>query len=304
MVKNIDIDTDMEITDDKDMEKLLAILHDIPEVPIPEHFESRFSQALAAEGKAIREERMKNTAVKKRNWRLKAAATVAACFVIVFASVSMYNDNGGVFLRPDGTEGAETADAVAPDEMYSAAAGEARENDAEDAENNGENNDKNNKEEQLDIEIVSEEFSGLTTMSAPMTPQIKTNTDDSTVSETSPDLDAGHTQAGEQGFPCREGSKYIGAAAEYQAYKKRIEEYLAGYEFELLNSKRDNTSGNYLFEIRIIRNPEGESVDAPLILIGEQGEIYEQQAEPQPIDSEGEPAKYDPAGEEPQVGSD
>lgn len=85
---------------DKDMDSILAILHDIPQEAIPDEFEGRLHEALKEEGRKIKEGR-RNPQSKKRKWYMKAVA-VAACFAVVFASVSVYNNNKGDILQSRG----------------------------------------------------------------------------------------------------------------------------------------------------------------------------------------------------------
>ena len=76
---------------DEDMAKILKVLHDIPQVPVPEEFHVRFSKSLEEEGVRIRK-RNNGGFFQRSRWYVKAAAA-AACFIVVFVSVSVYNDN-------------------------------------------------------------------------------------------------------------------------------------------------------------------------------------------------------------------
>ena len=283
---------------DQDMEKLLAILHRVPEAEIPERFEQRFGEALKIEGSRIREERLHRAATKKRKWYLKVTAAAAACFVVVFASLSMYNDGIGSFTGENASEDSVSGkmmlpadgSGAAPEEGYADAAGEASANIAE----------KEDRNQSADQPVIM--------IGAPESAESRAGSNDAGQISAQSEIYYG-MQTTKQDSLCREGSKHIEATSEYLDYRKLVDEYLAGYEFEFTACERDSNTGNYLFEILILVNPEGETVNAPLILIGEQGEIHEQQEEQQakdgePIRIEGQPAENNTGGEEPQAGSD
>lgn len=108
MERNMELDNEKII--DNDLEKLLAILYSIPEEKIPDRFERRLSETLKEEGKRIRQEKLLITARKRRNRYLKASAVIAACFVVVFASLSVYNDDIGLFSGNNASEEAPVGD--------------------------------------------------------------------------------------------------------------------------------------------------------------------------------------------------
>ena len=68
------------------------------------------SETLKEEGKRIRQEKLLITARKRRNRYLKASAVIAACFVVVFASLSVYNDDIGLFSGNNASEEAPVGD--------------------------------------------------------------------------------------------------------------------------------------------------------------------------------------------------
>lgn len=283
MDKQIDLDNravdiEKDDTQDKDMEKLLAILHDTPEVKIPERFEQRFSQVLKAEGSKIREEKRMAAANKKRKWYLKVAATAAACFVVVFASVSMYNDGIGPDSgRIASEESAETQMSLSGD-MFNDATEEGASKDAViSTEGIQEKEDLNLSAEQATIALgrVDAEYRG----------ESDGNEQDTGQAEIYYGM-----QSSEVDTLCREGSKYAEATEEYWAYRRLVDEYLTGYEFTVTDCQRDEDTGSYLFEVHIVMDPEGQIVDESLILRGEQGEIHE--------------SENSTEGDEPQTGSD
>ncbi len=83
---------------DKDMDGILTILRDIPQVSVPEEFDQRLHKALKKEGEAIRRKKG-GPFTGGGKWHIKLVATVAACFLVVFASVSVYNGYSGGLLK-------------------------------------------------------------------------------------------------------------------------------------------------------------------------------------------------------------
>ena len=258
---NVTIDIDNEILDN-DMEKLLAILHNVPEVEIPDRFEKRFSEALKEEGSRIRKERLAIAANEKRKWYLKVAATAAACFVVVFASVSMYND----VIGPD--RGVNPAEESA-DAPMSLSADMSNDNAALDASKGIDDAGSIRAKEELTLPVEQ-----------PVTAMGRVDAEGSRESDSN-GQDAGQAeiyygmQSSEADTLCREGSKYVAATEEYWMYRRLVDEYLAGYEYKVTDCERDSETGSYLFEVHILMDPEGQIVDEPMILRGEQGEIHD-----------------------------
>lgn len=288
MEKNIDLDMDNEIID-KDMEKLLAILHHIPEVEIPARFEQRLNDALKKEGSRIREERLFRTAKKKHSRYLKAAAAAAACFVVVFASLSMYNEGIGLFSDHNASEESASDETMLSAGKFDAATGKTAPSEAPVA-------DSKETVESEDMGLAADQRVMMMNSSTP-TPaseEPRSGSYDNGRDSGNAEIYYG-IQNTEPDPLCRKGSKYIEATEEYLAYRKLVDEYLSGYEFELTGCDRDSVTGGYLFNILVLADPEGQIVNAPLILIGEQGEIHEQQAEQQSTD--GEPIEKRPTEE-------
>ena len=251
---------------DSDTEKLLAILRRIPEVEIPGGFEQRLNEALKIEGNHIRQKRI-NRYGKMPKWSIKAAVAAAACFIVVFASISVYNDGKGSLSNLDTSEIANNGEITSG--LLGSPAEEAADMQSDDAES-------------------AKGYEGLRGLGY---------SEDKNDTGTYPD-GAQHretlygAETTEQDILCREGSKYIEADKEYLNYKRLIEESLSCFVFELIACEREGASGRYLFTIRILHDQEGQSIDKTLILAGEQGEIYEYREDEHS------------ANEEPQISSD
>ncbi|MGI6733182.1 MAG: hypothetical protein ACOX4J_03255 [Anaerovoracaceae bacterium] len=294
MEKNIELNNS-ELNDetiDKDMEKILEALHQIPQVEIPDRLEVRLSNALKAEGRRIREERLLRTAKIKRNRYFKAAAVAAACFVVVFASLSMYNDGIGLFSDDNTSEESPADEVMLAAGDFDAAAREADPYGTPDA-TFKEEAESENSGLAGDGHVLTD---GLTSTLSSEAPRVQSN-DNGRDSENE-EIYLG-IQSTEPDLLCREGSQYIKATEEYLAYRKLVDEYLSGYEYELTDCERDSVTGAYLFNILILADPEGQIVNEPLILRGEQGEIYEQPEQQSTDDEpiEEQPAEYETEGE-------
>ena len=298
MERNMELDNEKII--DNDLEKLLAILYSIPEEKIPDRFERRLSETLKEEGKRIRQEKLLITARKRRNRYLKASAVIAACFVVVFASLSVYNDDIGLFSGNNASEeapvgdimlAAEDSDSTAEERApYGAAPGAGSEKAAESE----------------DMGLAAElHVTAERSVPVPSSRELPQKSDGNSDNVENAELYFG-MQDTEPDILCREGSQYVKTTEEYRNYLKLLDEYLSGYEYELTDCERDSDTGAYMFTVLILSDPEGQIVNVPLTLRGEQGVIYEQ---PEQQSTEGEPIEEqlegkDTGKEKPQTGSD
>ncbi len=298
MERNMELDNEKII--DNDLEKLLAILYSIPEEKIPDRFERRLSETLKEEGKRIRQEKLLITARKRRNRYLKASAVIAACFVVVFASLSVYNDDIGLFSGNNASEeapvgdimlAAEDSDSTAEERApYGAAPGAGSEKAAESE----------------DMGLAAElHVTAERSVPVPSSRELPQKSDGNSDNVENAELYFG-MQDTEPDILCREGSQYVKTTKEYLNYLKLLDEYLSGYEYELTDCERDSDTGAYTFTVLILSDPEGQIVNVPLTLRGEQGVIYEQ---PEQQSTEGEPIEEqlegkDTGKEKPQTGSD
>ncbi|MDI9494032.1 MAG: hypothetical protein QM289_06060 [Bacillota bacterium] len=298
MERNMELDNEKII--DNDLEKLLAILYSIPEEKIPDRFERRLSETLKEEGKRIRQEKLLITARKRRNRYLKASAVIAACFVVVFASLSVYNDDIGLFSGNNASEeapvgdimlAAEDSDSTAEERApYGAAPGAGSEKAAESE----------------DMGLAAElHVTAERSVPVPSSRELPQKSDGNSDNVENAELYFG-MQDTEPDILCREGSQYVKTTEEYLNYLKLLDEYLSGYEYELTDCERDSDTGAYTFTVLILSDPEGQIVNVPLTLRGEQGVIYEQ---PEQQSTEGEPIEEqlegkDTGKEKPQTGSD
>ena len=278
MERNMELDNEKII--DNDLEKLLAILYSIPEEKIPDRFERRLSETLKEEGKRIRQEKLLITARNRRNRYLKASAVIAACFVVVFASLSVYNDDIGLFSGNNASEeapvgdimlAAEDSDSTAEERApYGAAPGAGSEKAAE-SEAMG---------LAAELHVTAER-----SVPVPSSRELPQKSDGNSDNVENAELYFG-MQDTEPDILCREGSQYVKTTEEYLNYLKLLDEYLSGYEYELTDCERDSDTGAYTFTVLILSDPEGQIVNVPLTLRGEQGVIYEQ---PEQQSTEGEP---------------
>lgn len=258
----LDFDSDHH---DENMDKILAILNDIPEVPLPDGFNMRLGEALKDEGQRIREER-KKPITGKGNWRIKAAAAVAACFLVVFASVSVYNDIIPS-LSPDSAEESTTADV-----MLKAAAPSDGTDDLGAPET-----------AKSDISAASVEESQRAANGSQNIPPTDDGQPDSVAGsgqQELPDEDLFYgIQSTEADVLSREGSKCFSTLEEYKSYLQLIEVHLTGYEYEITACEKDSKTGVCHFTVLLIKDPEGRSLNEYMTLKGESGVIYEEQAE-------------------------
>lgn len=259
-----DIETDL----DEDMEKLLATLRDIPVAEIPPEFQNRLSLALKEEGKRIREEKSKG-AWNVRRWNIKAIAAVAVCFVVVFASVAVYNNGIGGSSMYDSMEGSPE---MASMNRSGSGSGSGSEDEAEYEENI--ENGTFDAGADTDVQLANDAAPAMRNPSEKYGALGKSD-------DLSKQDESIYVQSAAPDTLCREGGKYPEAANGYLNYRKLIDEYLEGYEFEYTSCERDPVTGEHLFTVLIISDPEGREIDSPMFFIGVQGEIHEQQQEEQ-----------------------
>lgn len=88
-------------------DRILELLKEIPEKEIPEEFERTLSFNLKKEAWAM-----------KRHRRTKALAVVAAGFLVVFGSISVYNDLGGLKMGGGSYDGASLEMSLDDDVAY------------------------------------------------------------------------------------------------------------------------------------------------------------------------------------------
>ncbi|GAB1475269.1 hypothetical protein MASR2M70_01010 [Bacillota bacterium] len=253
---------------DEDIGKMLAILHDIPEAPLPDSFNMRLGEALKYEGLRIREQRQKSVFIKRKGM-MKAAAAIAACFVVVFASVSVYNNNIPSLSSERGEESAPG------DALLKAAAPYENIDDM--------GSPKMADEEAMPAmggyDTAAKENSAAESLQEP---QISGGIDNSLNAGGQDPADGGlyyGIQSTEADTLSREGSKCVKDAQEYRSYLKLIEVHLSGYEYEVTACEKDTKTGICLFTVLLIKDPEGQSINKYIALRGEAGVIYEEQAE-------------------------
>jgi hypothetical protein len=168
---------------EKDIEQILNILHQVPELEIPDRFHFRLSERLHLESQrmeALNQQTKKNP---KRFYRI--ALSLTACIFVGILSYSMYNDDMSSIPR----------DAAAQEEMAPAM-----------------------KSEEPMLMMVQEE----------------------------PD------------------------------YFELIDQYFVDSTYQLISYTTDAKTGEYIFQIVILTDEEGNPVNIPIVLIGKEGEIYEQ----------------------------
>jgi hypothetical protein len=75
---------------DENLEKIVSVLHDIPQEPLSDDFDKRLSIAFKEEGLRIRGGRNKSLLTGRR---LRTTLALAACLLVVFVSTTVYNDD-------------------------------------------------------------------------------------------------------------------------------------------------------------------------------------------------------------------
>lgn len=213
---------------DQDISKILDILHQVPEEKIPDHFELSLKKALQTEGK-------KTKARKNRKLFLKVAVSLAACFVVGFTSLSMYNNGRGSSI--DGS-----AEESASEEIRIFIEDEANENQiAKRDANLSEDKSKDKSEDKAEVKSgdKKEEYSFAATM-----------VDEDTL------------------------------------YTELIDQYLGDKDYQIVSKTKDSDTGQFIFELLILKDGDGNPVNETIVLIGAEGEIYEQKSEEQSFSSD------------------
>lgn len=59
-------------------------------------------------------------------------------------------------------------------------------------------------------------------------------------------------------------------------YFELIDQYFGDTTYQLISYTTDTSTGEYIFQIVILTDEEGNPVNVPIVLIGEEGEVYEQ----------------------------
>ncbi|NLY71850.1 MAG: hypothetical protein GX076_09275 [Clostridiales bacterium] len=206
---------------DRDIEHIVDILQNVPQEEIPEHFEMRLKNAIRDEAKRIRESEGLN--IKKQNKKryMKIAATIAACFVVGFITVTMYNYDMELPYQDD-------------------ASGELSITSMESAEQGGEENAR------LYIDNGEYDINDTVKRELQLAPYDITD--------------------------------------EYIEYERLIELYLGEAEYQILSYYKEEDTEEYVFNILITKDSEGNTVTTRMVLKGSEGEIYEpQQDKGEPI---------------------
>ena len=191
---------------DQDISKILDILHQVPEEKIPDHFELSLQKALKTEGRKIKTK-------KNRKIFLKAAVSLAACFAIGIAYVSMYNNGIGSSIDSSVKDSAKES---ASEEIKIFIEDEATENQIDKRDTNlseGKSEDKS--------EDIKERYGFAATM-----------------------LD------------------------EDTLYRELIDQYLGDNDYQIVSKTKDSDTGQYIFELLILKDGDGNPVNETIVLIG------------------------------------
>ncbi|MDD2216108.1 MAG: hypothetical protein PHE41_06040 [Eubacteriales bacterium] len=205
----------------QDISKILDILHQVPEEKIPEHFELSLQKTLQEEGRKIKTK-------KNRKLFLRAVVSLAACFAIGIASISMYNSGIGMFSIDDSAK--ESASEEIKLFMEDGA-----------TENQIAKRDTNSSKEKFEdkSEDENERYGFAATM-----------------------------------------------ADEDTLYIELIDQYVGHKNYQIVSKSKDSDTGQYIFELLILKDGEGNPVNETIVLIGDEGEIYEQKSEEQSFRSD------------------
>lgn len=292
----------------QDVERILDILHQIPQEEIPAHLDARLQEAIKEEGRKITASKGIVPSKKNKNWYLRATVSVAACFIVGFVSLSMYNDGIGLFSQDspaeesmlsmaDESSNVKNSPEIQDPSPLKTAVNEEKQNKAEDtgdAVNNeyGDIPSSGYTEEPSDRSIGGANPFGSVepvTISIAADPAPASvadepvgilSTDDSmNEEEYSQSMRESLCESDNTNNPSRNGSMYNTLIEEFIFYIHLVNQYLGDLDYELISYTRDITTGNHLFNILILADEEGNAVNTPIILVGAEGEIYEQQQE-------------------------
>jgi len=274
-----------KLKDEQDIDSILDILHQVPQEEIPAGFDLRLREALIAEGKKIAE---RNAAAKqkKKKYMLRFAVSIAACFIVGFVSISMYNNGIGSMPQDSAYEESSISGA----ETYKS---------DESASLNG--------SERSDIAVSDK---GQDEISAPEFGIAAAADDEGAClsGEINMNYGAAASEDGAEAYPerslpqlqkeiavepdgsaaelSRHGSMLNSLSEDLIVYNNLVKQYLKDMEFVLISYTRDIITGDHIFNILIKKDAEGNAVNRPIILIGSEGEVYEQQQEEQQVDSD------------------
>lgn len=273
-----------------DLDRILDILHQVPQEEIPVQFEERLRKALKEEAKIIAAKNNNNSQKKNYNKILKIAMSAAACFIVGFISISMYND--GIDLLSQDTAINEEylsfpEENPADKELSSPQDGIETERDSGISE-----------QDQSNMTIYGMAGTGNAQAAEAgnePVPGLTDNADDVKMRGFAPDAtvseDAGESYSQEEsltelkdnGKISRHGSKFNTLTEDFLIYNSLVNEYLAGMEYELISYTRDFITGEHIFNILVKKDAEGNLLNSPIILTGSEGEVYEQQRDEQPV---------------------
>lgn len=275
-----EMNIDQEIIEDG-MDDVLAVLHTISDSSIPAALERRLSAAFKEEGERIRSDRQR--LVKTRRY-IKAAAALAACFVVVFASVTVYN-NGMIPLSKLGGGADSFQEEISMDEATAEAMDVGSDIKAPALKKQVEEDNIYTRGIGSDDQAA---YSGCEDDCSP-----NQNGEISDVDKSANSAIFGKKEEEKQSYDesgldlqsmktdvlSRESSQCLLATKELQEYIRLADQYLSNYDYEIITCERNSETGGYIFTVLIVDDPSGEKINDTLVLFGESGEIYEQQSE-------------------------
>lgn len=258
---NTGIDDELLFNNDEDMKKLLTILQEVSELPLPDAFDERLRSALKYEGRKIREEAGHNSEYKRKKWYVKTIATLAACFLVVFASVTVYNNHGVLFEETDGNNMENIMEANLGADKEKAL------NDVID-----ENIDK------VPLVVSEDGVSGLSAY-GDSDGILKKELKKDSIAKNDRKLSTDNSAVAEAESGSLMDSGFRGASPasdESAIYLEKIAQEFAGYEYDIVSlEKNDVEEDVYDFIILIRKDSNGNDINEYVKLSGKSGELYD-----------------------------
>ena len=267
---------------DEQMKEILDVLNQIPQQEIPPMLAERLHGALKAEGEAIRREKAAHKGILTRKRIYRGLATLAACFVVGFISISMYNNMGtGI----DGTALTETGTAPKQNvEMESD--GEAADDDLYGAADTGGTADEETVSE-WDAAYTVDETEGATQY----TPEERADASAEALESATPESRNCSTTRNAV-------DAASGASPEAKTYRNantfdqetlsitntgdlnlaRIETYLGTSDFTVVSVMKDAKTGETVYKVLLAADAEETASGETRELVMSEGEVYERQS--------------------------
>ena len=258
------IDIDKEYIADQQIDRIVKILHSVPEESLPEGFDHRLRTALMQE--MAHADHQPVSATRSTGFfssrRMRIGMSLAACFVVGILSISMYNSGMWDPQIPPGTEMSGTAGAGTTSEA----------------------------EVSPEAEIPSEADTNVETGAGVLGDtqdggivEERTQTEYRALEEK---LDPNQQQPMQitSDPVSRHGGQFAELRDEQIMYSALAERYLNGQQYELNSYTWNLKTGEHRFSLRVWETGTDAVTERSIVLVGARGEIYEEQQPDQPIE--------------------